>query len=1139
MRKQDKLYTVNKWNRPLFMPEKNLFYDGGNSRADYANDMLYGASPQSVNTGQANFVGTKGINLSNFRGLSSLPPLESYLPKGLSEDTYKNLAIGSMGQMQNAFHNYGKSVVDNFGKGNIFKTNNGPTINSQDASSFFGKDLSLYPEGGSDSAKAVKSGFKGAAMQAGAATALNALGSIDTGERNGLFDTLDPVYHLAGGRESGVGNALSDTGVSLTKSGNPWLMLAGAGLKIVGGLTNAAFGIKEDKAKKAAADQSIKTNSNFVSNANSFDDIKGPAAMANTDIYEGGWFSGGKADDKNAEYAENMANAYSWADRSVLNNIYNLSHDQIANFERNYSAFGGPIEMINDNDNMGAIGYGFMSDYLSTKKKQADSKNQMTNLFAGTPSSMFAIGGDLQTNGADYSTGLTHINAGGSHESSPYDGVQMGVDSEGTPNLVEEGEVVYNDYVYSARIPIDQTTKEKFHFPKKKEITYADAAKKLEKEIAERPNDPLSQAGFKAQMETLAEEQERQKAEMEAARAREAFEALSPEEQTAIMQRAAQEEAIAQQAAQEQAIAEQQVMQQPSPEQAAMMQADGSQAMIGQEPQMQACGGKINRYDTGGDLKKKLYTLLGRSTDSDFKNWLDEMGEGMLDYETIKGLIEKGDWNALSKNEDFLKAIGKENRGLAHSISLGNNLGLFTPKNDKATIQSISKGNWKTTNGKGWRGSEDLAFKQATEGLSDAEIDALTTEQLAERMRNTDAYKNTSKWLENSDNALMYLNTLLNDPDTPQVAKDYAAKFVKDGKWKEGFNYDYATVFGSNGKGVRETNPGTYWHTAMEANRGKKNINYLLNDDGTIEEIPGTTQGLVAAGTQSWQGDTDDMTVNYFTRPVATRAYADITTPKAKEGTGNGKENKPDYKAEWPRYAGLFGPAVGLGLQLTGVGKPDYNELDAIVKGAGNVALANYQPIGDYKTYRPLDIWYEQNRLDAIARAADRTIMNSSLPTASKYAALLAANYNNQLSSGNLFRQAQEYNDNLDTQAKTFNRATNQFNAEAYNRNSQFNASARNQANQVATNAKLNAAAQKLDADAGWYNSLYGNIGGLFKGLSDLGKENAQHNMIAKMWADGIPGSATHDTYTASDYLKEAKKRAKGGKNRKKHDIIL
>lgn len=36
---------------------------------------------------------------------------------------------------------------------------------------------------------------------------------------------------------------------------------------------------------------------------------------------------------------------------------------------------------------------------------------------------LFALGGDIQTHGADWDTGVNHVNAGGTHEENPYDGV--------------------------------------------------------------------------------------------------------------------------------------------------------------------------------------------------------------------------------------------------------------------------------------------------------------------------------------------------------------------------------------------------------------------------------------------------------------------------------------------------------------------------------------------------------------------------------------------------------------------------------------------------------------------------------------------------------------------------------------------
>lgn len=122
--------------------------------------------------------------------------------------------------------------------------------------------------------------------------------------------------------------------------------------------------------------------------------------------------------------------------------------------------------------------------------------------FLDAADNLFALGGDIQMNGADFTNGMQHINAGNSHEENPYEGVQVGVDPQGVPNLVEEGEVIYNDYVYSNRIPCDDETKAKFRLSKKRDITYADLAKRLEKESLERPNDPISKELLRSKWKT-------------------------------------------------------------------------------------------------------------------------------------------------------------------------------------------------------------------------------------------------------------------------------------------------------------------------------------------------------------------------------------------------------------------------------------------------------------------------------------------------------------------------------------------------------------------------------------------------------------------------------------------------------------
>ena len=123
-----------------------------------------------------------------------------------------------------------------------------------------------------------------------------------------------------------------------------------------------------------------------------------------------------------------------------------------------------------------------------------------------------SFGGELNTQGGDFTNGLLFIDNGGSHESNPYEGVQLGVDPEGTPNLVEEGETVFNDYVFSKRLKVPKAIRNKYKLGGQKSISFADASKKLAKESEERPNDPISQRGLEAMLGELAISQESLKA---------------------------------------------------------------------------------------------------------------------------------------------------------------------------------------------------------------------------------------------------------------------------------------------------------------------------------------------------------------------------------------------------------------------------------------------------------------------------------------------------------------------------------------------------------------------------------------------------------------------------------------------------
>lgn len=120
-----------------------------------------------------------------------------------------------------------------------------------------------------------------------------------------------------------------------------------------------------------------------------------------------------------------------------------------------------------------------------------------------------AMGGTLSTHGTDWSNGVTKIDNGGTHEENPYEGIQIGVDNQGVPNLVEEGEVIFDDYVFSNRLIVNKKLLEDFKLPKSYDNhSFAAAAEKLSRESRERPNDPISQRGLIDSMAKLRNAQE-------------------------------------------------------------------------------------------------------------------------------------------------------------------------------------------------------------------------------------------------------------------------------------------------------------------------------------------------------------------------------------------------------------------------------------------------------------------------------------------------------------------------------------------------------------------------------------------------------------------------------------------------------
>lgn len=142
-------------------------------------------------------------------------------------------------------------------------------------------------------------------------------------------------------------------------------------------------------------------------------------------------------------------------------------------------------------------------------------KIQITSI----PSNIKALGGDIQP-GSSFTNGITYINNGGSHEDNMFGGVKVGIDNNFKPNLVEQGEIIFNDYVFSNRLYPTGGQLESVKLPKRYEgKSYADIAFDIQRESEIRPLDSISRNSLidsMAKLTTIQEESRKRDLEYQA-----------------------------------------------------------------------------------------------------------------------------------------------------------------------------------------------------------------------------------------------------------------------------------------------------------------------------------------------------------------------------------------------------------------------------------------------------------------------------------------------------------------------------------------------------------------------------------------------------------------------------------------------
>lgn len=286
-----------------------------------------------------------------------------------------------------------------------------------------------------------------------------------------LLNTASTVVGgmLGGEYKSGIGSTAESLSKLTSLIPGPFGTAATTALNIAGGLSNRLLGSSMNQENINNVEQNINRLNNFQADANSFDslsDLWSDTQMGfdfnNSYIGKDGVF-GNKASKKANELRDKMRYATDYAQRALVLNNDNLIQNNMNNLNANYKAYGG----------------------------------------------------GLDTNGMSIPTGIDMINNGGTHEENPYGGIPYGMDSQGNQNLIEQGEAIYNDYVFSNRLTVPKEVRKKYNLKGKKDLTFADAMNQLSKQLEERPNDNINKESVEEKIYGLQQIQELMKNQIE------------------------------------------------------------------------------------------------------------------------------------------------------------------------------------------------------------------------------------------------------------------------------------------------------------------------------------------------------------------------------------------------------------------------------------------------------------------------------------------------------------------------------------------------------------------------------------------------------------------------------------------------
>ena len=882
--------------------------------------------------------------------------------------------------------------------------------------------------------------------------------------------------------------------------------------------------------------------------------------------------------------------------QNFVNQNNNLLANQVSSLEANYAAKGGFLNMGNN-----------IYESSGDMRYYAPSANYQGLLeypnFEGPAS--YSYGGQLGNHPNDFSNGLLQINNGGSHEMNPYQGVQMGVDPQGTPNLVEEGETVFGDFVFSNRITVPKDVLASFGIKSKKKMTYADVSKYLAKESEERPNDNISQKGLERNLGLLSDAQEKQKlqedAEKRLAQAMNAMNPNMPADPMMAMQgeeqmqedQMAQDQMAQEQAMQEQVAQEQMAQQGGQP----MMMAEGGNLNIktvdnlptarvftytpSTSANIYARGSKINKVDSAPinvmDFEDLLYEYtkeLGYIPDyEDVFEALYGSSDKGSDTIDIPNITQENE-NQLKESYNIIKRQLTEDPSFRHRMDSGYKpdeikLPPIPPSNNLEDTSEYKFGEKikQIKNNEDWV-SEDIAKmrdKYAKPGWISPEynLDHHMIEYYNKPKNQTEYY--ITPYPESyKDNPNDYFNDpqqVIIDPVNGIVSNfGYGKKLMDDyqGSMEAGnTEYHYKEdesllqdpnfiealrIAGMDANSIEELEKDpTYKHLTdvIRANPDKwapflwsiknhsKATNVSLdffNDDGSINygkfernfnnQFPRVRFDGIG-GIAHWVAGLLNPSMVKKGNHVG-ETLQPVAENKAEDKTEGSK--LPEKRGEFLRYAGVLGDAFA-GV-MTALSKPNYDNVNDYFKSVkGMYSPVEYNPIGGYLPYKPVDVNKMINDQNANTAATRRALMDAHAGNRGSMSGALTMLNNGHLRTiGDNYIAATEANWKMLQDKEKFNRETESANSEGFLKAAMANQSALAAMRDSFYNAykwKDDIYQKNKIAKVQAYNNL-------FSDLSEIGKDVMNYNDNVRITNAGGYGNGAQQMLAGyRDYKKD------------------